>query len=417
MARAGGRDRGICQRKDRPGWWVRVYLHGRQRWFRCDTKSQAKALYGRLKAEHREGKFFDKPQAVPFREIAQDYLQAVDARRRRRGDDFARMNRWVSAFGDQDAATISPRQIEQVLAQLQLQGKQPATLVRHLTVLKAALNRAMRLGVLKQNPAVRVKAPKPNNVLVRYLTDDQETRLLHHLPPHYQAVVLCALNTGLRQGELLRLTWADVDWNVGVLTVNETKSGERRRVPMNSTVVGTLSEVKAARTPHPQDRIFPQTARCVRRAFERAVQAARLAPFRFHDLRHTFASRLAMQGANDRTLMALGGWKSPAMLSRYAHLSPTHLYQAVEGLTRLGTVTKTVTKRPANEEKTQKLLEDMVSRLGLEPRALALKDRSNRIYQWLDFAKVSPFFWQNQRFSWFLLIRWDYNSSSLCAHF
>ena len=70
MARKGGQDRGITQRKDRPGWWVRLYANGRQQWFRCDTKSQAKALYGRLKADHREGKYFEKARAVPFREIA-----------------------------------------------------------------------------------------------------------------------------------------------------------------------------------------------------------------------------------------------------------------------------------------------------------------------------------------------------------
>ena len=66
MARKGGVDRGVCQRKGRPGWWVRIYVGGRERWFRCDTKSQAKALYGRLKAEVREGKYFEKPKAVPF---------------------------------------------------------------------------------------------------------------------------------------------------------------------------------------------------------------------------------------------------------------------------------------------------------------------------------------------------------------
>ena len=78
-----------------------------------------------------------------------------------------------------------------------------------------------------------------------------------------------------------------------------------------------------------------------------------------------------MQGANDRTLMALGGWKSPPMLSRYAHLSPTHLWQAVGGLTQMGTVTKTVTKESIQEGQTGRLLEEVVSRLGLERRALA----------------------------------------------
>ena len=85
-----------------------------------------------------------------------------------------------------------------------------------------------------------------------------------------------------------------------------------------------------------------------------------------------------MQGANDRTLMALGGWKSPARLTRYAHLSPTHLWKAVEGLTQLGTVTKTVTEEMTADEETQKLLRKVVSRLGLAPRALAFIRRGPR---------------------------------------
>lgn len=175
MARKGGKDRGITQRKDRTGWWVKLYVKGRRQSFKCDTKSQAVTLYGRLKAEQREGKYFTKPKALPFQEIAREYLQAVDARRRRQGDDSARMNRWITAFGDQDALTISPRQIERVLMNLQAEGKQPATLVRHLAVLKATFNRAKRLGLMKENPAMVVKPPKVNNILVRYLTATQET--------------------------------------------------------------------------------------------------------------------------------------------------------------------------------------------------------------------------------------------------
>jgi len=105
---------------------------------------------------------------------------------------------------------------------------------------------------------------------------------------------------------------------------------------MNSTVQGILTDVKAKTNPVHTDRIFSHDDRYLRRAFDRAVKVSGLTPFRFHDLRHTFASRLAMQGANDRTIMALGGWKSPRMLDRYAHLSPAHLWQAVEGLTQLG---------------------------------------------------------------------------------
>ena len=105
-----------------------------------------------------------------------------------------------------------------------------------------------------------MRSPQVNNVLVRYLTAEQETRLLEHLPLQYKPVVKIALNTGLRQGELLRLTWSDCDWNAGILTVQETKAGEKRRMPMNSTVLGLLVSLKPQTSGQPTDRVFPYGA-------------------------------------------------------------------------------------------------------------------------------------------------------------
>ncbi|HKQ34015.1 MAG TPA: site-specific integrase [Nitrospiraceae bacterium] len=339
MARMNSRDRGVTFKEG--AWWTRLYLHGRERWYRCDNKTQAKALYGRLKGEQREGKLFDKQKPAPFKELADDYHAIVDARRRRSGDDHARLSRWKAVFGDQDANTITARQIERVLADLQNEGRLPATVLRYLTVLKAVFNRGKRLGVLRENPSSRVQTPKPNNVLVRYLIASQEADLLASLPARFHPIVATALHTGLRQGELLRLRWADIDWTVGVLTIHETKAGERRRVPMNSVMQTLLTGMRDTEKPASTDRVFPHDQRYLRRIFAKAVARAGLAPFRFHDLRHTFASRLAMNGANDRTLMALGGWKSPRMLDRYAHLSPAHLWQAIEGLAQTRTGSKT----------------------------------------------------------------------------
>jgi len=232
----------------------------------------------------------------------------------------------LSAFGEQDANTITPRQIERVFTELQTELRKPATVfLRYLAVLKAARNRGKRLGQLRENPASLLTTAKPNNVLVRYLTEARQGALLAALPQRFHPIVTTAIDTGLRQGELLRLTWQVVEWTIGVLTIHETKACERRRVPMNSTVQTLLAGMRDAGKPVPTDRVFPHDHRYLRRDFAKAVDRANLAPFRFHDLRHTFASRLAMNGVNDRTLMALGGWKSPRMLDRYAHLSLAHL--------------------------------------------------------------------------------------------
>ena len=223
-------------------------------------------------------------------------------------------------------------------------------MLRYLTVLKAVFNRGKRLGVLRENPATLVQTPKPNNVIVRYLTDAQERTLNGALPERFVPIVMTAIHTGLRQGELLRLTWQDVDWTVGVLTIHETKGGERRRVPMNSVMQTLFTGLKDAGKPAPTDRVFPHDHRYLRRIFAKAVERAGLAQFRFHDLRHTFASRLAMNGGNDRTLMALGGWKSPRMLDRHADLSPAHLWQVIEGLARNSHATTSSKEQPLQRE-------------------------------------------------------------------
>jgi hypothetical protein len=106
MARTNGRDRGVTFKDG--AWWTRLYLHGRERWYRCDNKTQAKAVYGRLKADQREGKLFDKQKPVSFKALAEDYHAIVEARRRRPGDDRARLARWRTAFGDR-MPTRSPR--------------------------------------------------------------------------------------------------------------------------------------------------------------------------------------------------------------------------------------------------------------------------------------------------------------------
>jgi integrase len=253
-------------------------------------------------------------------------------------------------FKDQDAKTIIPQQVERALFGLKAHHYKPGTIHRYLTVLKAILNRVAELKLVRAEICQRVRLPKYNNEIVRYLSNDQEDSLLTALPLEQQIIVKVALNTGLRQGELLRLTWADLDWQTGILTVSRTKAGKSKRVPMNSVVQDLLSRLKTVSPSTVDDRLFPMKARAVRRGFEKAVKRAGLYPFRFHDLRHTFASRLAMQGENDRTIMALGGWRSPAMLSRYAHLSPSHLWKAVEGLAGNGTGSKTGSM-PSKKEK------------------------------------------------------------------
>lgn len=333
MARKNSKDKGIFEQPKGSGtWWVIIYVNGiRKRW-KVGSKSSARAFYQKLKVEAMENRLFPEKyerKRVMFSELAKDRLSYVAANHSRAHDDDHRVKRWNDSFQDLDASQITPSMIENVLAEMKKEGLALATLNRHLMVLKAIFSRAIRDGLLLVNPAAKIKQYKPNNEIVRYLTPQQEVSLFECLSITYHPIVRVGINTGIRQGELLRLTWDDVDWNTGILTVKKSKHGQVHRVPMNSIVQRVLTESYKNRK---SGRIFPHDSSQMRKSFEKAIKQAGLAPFRFHDLRHTFASRLAMKGVNDRTLMVLGGWKSSAMLSRYAHLSPTHLWQAVEGL-------------------------------------------------------------------------------------
>ena len=137
--------------------------------------------------------------------------------------------------------------------------------------------------------------------------------------------VTVLLHTGFRRRELLGLRWRDVDFRAGVLTIPKSKNGEVRHVPMTTTVRTLLN-----RLPRPLDvsaLVLPNTEgnrdlRWAQKTVPAALRTAKIEDFRFYDLRHTFASRLAMEGVDLLTIKELGGWKSLAMVQRYAHLSP-----------------------------------------------------------------------------------------------
>jgi integrase len=169
---------------------------------------------------------------------------------------------------------------------------------------------------------------------MRILTLEEEQRLLACCSATLKPLVLTALHTGFRTSELLSLTWAAVDFRRHSITVRAAyvKNGESRSVPMNAVLRSTLQACRmtanAAETP-----VF-RTPRGTpyknfRTAFECAVAQAGIADFTFHDLRHTFASRLVMAGVNLPTVQALMGHKTIAMTLRYTHLTTEHKHRAV----------------------------------------------------------------------------------------
>ncbi|MEK6714020.1 MAG: site-specific integrase [Nitrospirota bacterium] len=144
-------------------------------------------------------------------------------------------------------------------------------------------------------------------------------------------MIIVALNTGMRRAELFNLRWHDIDFNKGIIHLLRTKNGEKREIPMNQAVNTAIT--KARKHPGSEYVFCTKTGNCytdIRKPFARSLKRAGIADFRFHDLRHTFASQLAMASVDLNTIRELMGHKSMRMTIRYAHLSSNHKNHAVD---------------------------------------------------------------------------------------
>jgi integrase len=194
-------------------------------------------------------------------------------------------------------------------------------------------NKAIHWGYLTQNPLHDVQDFKEPPGRVRYLTDVEVEILLNSCYGHIKSIVIVALNTGMRKGEILNLEWRDVDLRNRLIIIRNTKNNESRTIPINEILYETLTLLG-----HTTDEQYVFANRNgnpfgdVRTSFRNALKRAGIEDFRFHDLRHTFASKLVMRGVNIRTVQTLLGHKDIAMTMKYSHLSDAHLKEAVKKL-------------------------------------------------------------------------------------
>lgn len=224
----------------------------------------------------------------------------------------------------------------------------PATVNRSLACLKHMFTKALDWEMISEDVVKRIKKVKlapENNRRLRYLSIEESAALLNACDKHLKPMVAFALNTGCRRGEILGLTWDRVDLKHGFILLDDTKSGKRREIPINATVRATLQGI-VRRLDSPFVFVNPATKEDgtlrnkgrysdVKRSFSTACRKAKLQDFHFHDLRHTFASQLVMNGVDITTVSKLLGHATLTMTLRYAHLAPDHLKSAVDVLSRL----------------------------------------------------------------------------------
>lgn len=211
---------------------------------------------------------------------------------------------------------------------------------------------AVRNGKVEKNPVSAVKLPKENNKRVRWLDDQEEARLLAAVPTDYHALVLIALHTGMRKSEQLTLQWANVDFQQRSIFIPKTKAGEARYVPMNNVVIQTLQSLpRMLHNPY----VFygRNPGEYLKNGIKNTdwklyLKQAGIDNLKWHDLRHTFASRLVMHGVDLYTVSKLLGHSSLEVTERYAPLASGHLQKAVDCLTTISSAEVTPKLTPSH---------------------------------------------------------------------
>jgi integrase len=361
------RTRGVFERPKGSGiWWIRyVDQFGKLHREKVGPRSLAIDAYRKRKIEIREGKFFpekiQRKREMLFRDMAKVYLnEHSKVNNRSWRTDKTRLDRLIKRFGNTPLSKITKQDVERFRSVL-AKELAPATVNRHMALLKSIFNKAISWGKTEKNPVRGIQLFKETH-RVRFLSDEEEEQLKAIFPPNYWPWVEFAFHTGLRREEQFGLRWENIDFGNSIITIPQSKSGEIRYVSMNDRVVEILREMRSRfRSPYVFTSTNGQTPmnsrNFIQRIFLPHVRQAEIPNFRWHDLRHTFASRLVMEGTDLRTVQELMGHKTIAMTMKYAHLSPGHKRDAVQRLVKPKktdrTDTRTSTKLHTKEKGTQ----------------------------------------------------------------
>jgi integrase len=295
-------------------------------------QKMAKLAAKKIEMQIFEGKFFPESRRckVRFRDFAEEYMEKHSRRTKRSWPrDEQSLKRLLPCFGDVFLSDITPRMIENYRIKREKDGVKPATINREHALLKNMFTKAINWEIVRDNPAKKVPMGK-EEPRIRFLSKEEISHLLDAAEsdraPYLMPILVLALNTGMRKGEILNLRWVDVDFERRAIQVKKTKNDQPREVPMTDWLFDTLWDWKQKRLD--TEFVFThnnrQPIRSLRTAFERALKRAGIEDFRFHDLRHTAASQMYMSGLDIKFIKEIGGWKTLQMVDRYSHISTEH---------------------------------------------------------------------------------------------
>ncbi len=341
------------------------------------SKKEAMLVDSKRKVAIFENRHFDvrKAQKITLDEFAKEYLEKYSRMHKKPKvvvRDEVIIRNLLRKFAGKYLYDITPMMIEEYISErsdtvvapanairrhIKPEDQKtisPATINRELACLKSMFNKAILWKKATENPVRQVQKLKEDNQRLRYLEEAEIKKLIEACQACIKPIVIVAANTGMRKGEMLNLKWRDVDLQRGIIYLLDTKNSEKREVFLNEVVVGTLR----ALAHHPtSEYVFCKANGSkyndIKGYFGAALKKCDILNFKFHDLRHTFASHLVMAGVDLKTVQELLGHKTMEMTLRYSHLSPDHKKRAVEVLcNKMGTI-KAQVPNDENVEKKQ----------------------------------------------------------------
>jgi integrase len=312
-------------------YWFNITYQGKriQKSTDTDNKKLAEKIYAKTLIEIVEGRYFDtvKAKRITFSEMIDKYMQRYEKSR-----DRYSIKKLLPAFGHMTLAEITTEMTSDYMDD-RLKKVEPATVYQELALMRRMYNVARRQWKwTKENPVADLSFSVGNeNARDRWLTVEEEEILLKAAtnPGWLKSMLIVALHTGMRRGEILKLKWQDLNFSRRLVMVQKSKNREKRTIPMSKTLHGILFGQKVRDI---SGRVFPLSVRSLREAFRKTLSKTDIKDFKFHDLRHTFATRLVQNGVDLYKVKELLGHKTISMTMRYAHHYPESLRASVEVL-------------------------------------------------------------------------------------
>lgn len=340
--------KGIRYYPDKKVFGVDIWADGKRiRKPNLPNRKVAEEVLAKLRTEIAEGKYLDKKKIKNplFSVVVAEYKGWAKSRKRSYNTDLSRLKVLMSEFGDKKLADLSPKVIEQFMAKLMEQGdRTPATCNRYRALLSRIFNLAIDWEIFEdRNPITKVSKFPESSGRERVLVGNEKERLLEAAEEPLKSLVIAALYTGCRKGELLKLQWAQVDLDLNVIKLlgNNTKNSKGHEIPIHPFLRGVLLGLPS-RFQGESVFINPKTLKplrqpkgdssYVRRAWGQAVERAGIEDLRFHDLRHDFCTNAMRNGIHPKIVQEWMGHSSSIMTDRYTNFSFEETQKAIAKL-------------------------------------------------------------------------------------